>query len=128
MNDQAGETARAKAGESVKVIRDNNFHRFAADKMLIVSHGRELEVTFLAMDIMYNSFEDGGDVETFKSQPVFSEVAKMRIDYPVMINSIMGFIENGIRENQIKGEAMSTRIMEWAEAHKDEESKSESKG
>lgn len=99
---------------SVEVVRDVTFTRFVADEAVMANVGRELEVGFLQYGPIFTKQIDLGDQEETVSRNVVTEVARMRMDYPTFLRTVMEFLQSGITQGRIKADAVQDSVAEWA--------------
>lgn len=101
--------------ETIEIVRDTTFSRFVADEALLTDLGRDLEVGFIQYGPVYTVQMDESDCEVTESRRVLTEVARMRMSYPAMVNFAMAFIRAGIESNKLKGDAILGSIQQWSD-------------
>ena len=100
--------------ESIEVVRDVTFTRFVADEAVMAVVGRDLEIGFLQYGPIFTKQIDRGEQEETVSRNVVTEVARMRMDYPTFLRTVMEFLQLGITNGRIKADAVQQSVAEWA--------------
>ena len=107
------ELTTSDGDEPMEIVRDTTFSRFVADDAIITNVGRDLEVGFVQFGPMYGMRTDHGEYEQVETKRVMTEVARMRISFPAMVNIMINFLQTGIEEGRLKGEAVSKSLEKW---------------
>ena len=99
--------------EPTEIVRDVSFTRFVADEAFFTSLGRDLEVGFIQYGPLYGVQTDHGDYEIVETKRVLTEVARMRISYPAMVNMMVNFLQSGIEEGRLKSDSIMKSLKTW---------------
>jgi hypothetical protein len=102
--------------EALQVIKDQTFSRSAADKVIVVVLGRDLELSLLQFSPSITSIQDAGDSEELKMGGVWNEVHRARMDWGTAVTSAMHIIERGIYLDRVKPEAVLAAVQSLVDA------------
>lgn len=83
------------------VHRDPTFSRVTLDKALIVPLGRDLEISCLQSGPLIERIINSKDAEKLELNPIYSEVARIRLGWPEAINLAMNILQAGIFNNTL---------------------------
>ncbi|HEX8483323.1 MAG TPA: hypothetical protein VF650_15605 [Allosphingosinicella sp.] len=117
MDDRVSQSGDMESDDTVNIVRDSTFVRFVADRLVVADLGRDLEIACLQTGPIHSRIIDRGDMEEFDSQSVATEVARMRISYGVMVQTVMSFLHGAIQEDRIKGPAIVTQLDQWVKTY-----------
>jgi hypothetical protein len=97
-------------------VKDPTFHRAVADKAVAIDLGRDLELAFLQGGPNIVGVVDIDDAhEQIKLEGLFSEVARIRVSVPTGLALVMNLLEQLVRADKVKADAMAEAIRSWAE-------------
>jgi hypothetical protein len=113
-----GDVREEGAEPPIRVVRDSTFVRFVADRLSVTEQGRDLEIACLQSGPLHTRIIDHGEFEEFESEPVATEVARMRLSYSTMVQLVMSFLRGGIQNDRIKGPAIVNQLNQWIEEYR----------
>ena len=98
-----------------RIVRDATFTRAVVDDIVPIHLGRDIELSCLQFSPLLNAMIDGGDHYVADADPVYAEVARIRINFGEAIELAMTLLQQGILAKRVRGDRVAKSILEWTQ-------------
>lgn len=115
--DAADAKSSATGNTDRRIVREPGFTRAVVDDIVPIVLGRDVELSCLQFSPVLNGMVDKGDHYLQQIEPVYVEVARIRLTWRDAVDLGMQLLHKGIIRDVVKGNAVAEQIAKWAAEH-----------